>query len=182
MSNKETQTKTFIVDFLEVLVIGVAVFALAWIFLAEPLEVTGASMEPTLLNSEQIIVEKLSMNLNDLKRGDIIVFNSPQNPDVLLVKRLIGLPGDKVMISEGSVYLNGEKLEEMYVGAQITEGKKKLPEGQLATVPVDTFFLLGDNRENSTDSRDFGPIKQDEVVGKAVVVYYPLSNIRKIEH
>lgn len=182
MARNENTTKTFIGDFLEILVIGIAVFALAWIFLAEPLEVTGESMEPTLHNSEQIIVEKLSMSLGELQRGDIVVFNSPEEPDILVVKRLIGLPGDKVLIQEGEVYLNGEKLSEIYIGAQITQGKNKLPEGKLATVPTDTYFVLGDNRSNSTDSRDFGPVKQDEIVGKAVVVYYPFSNFRKIEH
>lgn len=181
MEDTSKLIKTIFADFIEILIIGIAVFALGWIFLAEPLEVTGESMEPTLHDKEQIIVEKLSMNFGELERGDIVVFNSPENPDILIIKRLIGLPGDTVMLEDGKVYLNGNMLEETYIrNGTETKGKTKLKEGVEAKIPNDTVFVLGDNRTNSTDSREFGPVKTEDVIGRAFMVYYPFDSFRKV--
>lgn len=181
MALQKKLVKNFFADFTEVLIIGVAVFALTWVFLAEPLEVTGDSMEPTLHDKEQILVEKMSMNFDELQRGDIIVFNSPENPKILIVKRIIGVPGDRITIQNEAVYLNGQQLEESYIGNGIkTEAKNALEDGVETSVPYQSYIVLGDNRTNSTDSRDFGPIKKEEIVGKAVMVYYPFSENRML--
>lgn len=183
MAIQKNFIKNFFADFTEVLIIGVAVFALAWVFLAEPLEVTGDSMEPTLHNKEQILVEKVSMNFDELQRGDIIVFNSPENPKILVIKRIIGIPGDIVVIEDNAVILNGQQLKELYLKeGTITEAKNTLEEGVKTQVPFNSYIVLGDNRTNSTDSRDFGPIKEEEIVGKAIMVYYPFSNNRMIKN
>ena len=173
--------KNILVDAIELLIIGIAIFALAWIFLAEPLEVTGDSMVPTLSNKEQIIVEKVSMNFGELERGDIVVFNSPENGKDLLVKRLIGRPGDIITIIDGGVYLNEKLIEENYLSDnRATSGKKTIQENQPIAVPDGKYFVLGDNRLNSTDSRDFGLVDEEEMIGKAVIVYYPVENFRVI--
>lgn len=176
---KSKSAKDIIADLIEILIIGVAVFAIAWIFLAEPVEVTGESMYPTLLDKEQLIVEKVSMNFGEVERGDIVVFNSPEQPEILVIKRVIALPGDSVMLSEGNVILNGNTLIEDYLAAETsTRGKLKLKEGESVKVPDGTIFVLGDNRGNSTDSRDFGPISQDSIVGTAYLIYYPMNEFR----
>lgn len=181
MAIQQKQLKSLFADFTEILIIGVAVFALAWVFLAEPLEVTGESMEPTLHDKEQIIVEKVSMNFEELKRGDIVVFNSPENPKILIIKRIIGLAGDLITIQNNSVYLNNELLEESYLGdGTLTQAKDALVEGIETRVPYKSVVVLGDNRTNSSDSRDFGPIKEEEIIGKAIMVYYPFSEGRMI--
>ncbi len=181
MATQKNFIKSFFADFTEVLIIGIAVFALAWVFLAEPLEVTGESMEPTLHNKEQILVEKISMNFDELQRGDIIVFNSPENPKVLVIKRIIGIPGDIVTIQRNAVFLNGQQLEETYLEkGMLTEAKDMLAEGVKTQVPFKSYIVLGDNRTNSTDSRDFGPIKEEEIVGKAILIYYPFSSNRML--
>ena len=175
--------KSAIIDFTEIFVIGIAVFVLAWLFLAEPLEVAGESMTPTLNNKEQIIAEKLSMNFGELERGDIIVFNSPENKNMLLIKRIVALPGEKFSIKNNEIYINGEKYEETYLKSdENTEGSKSIKNGDSITVPQDSYVLLGDNREKSKDSREFGPIKKSEIIGKAVFVFYPLENLRVINN
>lgn len=181
MSDTQKLLKNFIVDATEILIISAAVIALAWVFLVEPLEVSGDSMAPTLHNKEQIVVEKVSMNFSELKHGDIVVFNSPENENMLVIKRLIGLPGDTVTIREGHVYLNNTQLDEPYLDSEITTKGKEIEEAQLVKVPSDAYFVLGDNRDNSMDSRDFGLVKMDKLVGKAVLVYYPFENIRVLK-
>lgn len=183
MANSQKIVKGLLADFVEILIIGIAVFALAWVFLAEPLEVSGESMEPNLVDREQIIVEKISMTFGEITRGDVVVFNSPEEDKELVIKRVIGIPGDTVMIQNGGIILNGTPLEEPYVkNDTITEGKSKLREGVSAKIPPNAYFLLGDNRENSTDSRELGPISNDAVIGKAVLVYYPFDSFRKVNN
>jgi signal peptidase I len=178
MTDSKKLFKNILVDFAEVFFIGLAVFALAWIFLAEPLEVTGDSMTPTLHDKEQIIVEKMSMNFNELKRGDIIVFESKENKNVLLVKRVVGLPGESIMITEDTVFIDGKELFELYIGEDIhTIDEEHQTE---IVVPYNEYYVLGDNRENSNDSRSFGTIHKDEVIGRVVLVHYPFSNFRLI--
>ena len=180
MTQTKKIVKNILADVIEILIIGIAVFALAWIFLAEPLEVTGDSMKPTLQTSEQIIVEKLSMNFGEIESGDIVVFNSPEDPSSLIIKRVIGLPGDKINIRNGKVFVNEEVIEEPYLEENTTTDGKRLLPTQTIKVPYEQYFVLGDNRVNSTDSRDFGTINEDEIVGKAVFVYFPVGNMRKI--
>jgi signal peptidase I len=132
-------------------------------------------MEPSLFSGEYVIVSKLSYRLGRPQRGDIIVFHFPRDPKEEYIKRVIGLPGDQVVISDGFVYVNGQRLDEVYLRAKPNySGNWTVPEGQL--------FVLGDNRNNSSDSHNWGTVPMDYVVGKAVLVYWPPPAWGLIEH
>jgi signal peptidase I len=164
----------FLVDVLETLVLSVVLFV-GINMVSARIRVDGASMEPTLLSGEYVVVSRLSYRLGSPQRGDIIVFHFPRNPEEEYIKRVIGLPGDEVEVKSGSVYVNGELLEEGYL--QVTtryNGAWKVPEGQL--------FVLGDNRNNSSDSHDWGTVPMEYVIGKAVLVYWPPPAWGLVDH
>lgn len=128
--------------------------------------VDGSSMEPSLHNEELLIVSRLAYKLSSPKTGDIIVFYLPLDPGQEYIKRVIGLPGDTVEINGRQVYVNQQLLDEPYIAARtISTGTWAVPEGQL--------FVMGDNRNNSSDSRAWGTVPLADVVGKALVVYWP---------
>ena len=180
MSNKKI--KTVIADYLLTLTIFALVFSVVYFFVGQLFEVTGESMVPNFQDKEQLLAEKISVNLSNLERGDVIIFKNPFENDRLLIKRIIGLPGEKFQISNGLVYINGEKLTENYLpeGTQ-TKGRRLLEEGPEYTIPANSFVVLGDNREKSTDSRDWGYVKNEMIVGRAVLVYYPIKNMRIVK-
>jgi signal peptidase I len=164
-------------------------------------EVEQSSMENTLFEGQQLIVSKLSYAFDEPKRGDIIIFlENEEKGNVIdtfirslkgrfsssdeiaaeqerLVKRVIGVPGDEIDIQDGSVFINGEKLEESYANGETLPGNIELP----ITVEEDELFVIGDNREVSRDSRDFGPIDVKQVEGKAVFRIYPFNKMGKVE-
>lgn len=183
MANKKLRHA--LLDFFELLVIALGIIAFSWFFLAEPLEVTGDSMLPSLRNEEQIIAEKLSSSFSEIERGEIVVFyspkGSPNGDERLLIKRVIGLPSDSVSINNGKVFVNGTEIKEGYL-AEGTDTKAKSSDKnqQLIKAGADQYVLLGDNRDNSTDSRNFGAINKDLIVGKAFLVYSPTDSIRFI--
>jgi signal peptidase I len=169
------------VDFVEVLTIAFGVFIFAYFFIAQLLKVNGTSMLPTLQDGEQILAEKVTIKINALNRGEIIIFEHPQKPGVLLVKRVIGLPGERIKIFEGNVYINDMILDEDYLpyGTQ-TPALNFLGENKTFQIPQNSYMLMGDNRKASSDSRDWGPVNSSTIVGRAVLIYYPLSNFRFI--
>ncbi|MGQ9571687.1 MAG: signal peptidase I [Dehalococcoidia bacterium] len=159
-------------------------------------KVEGSSMFPSLEDGQYIIVNKLAYAQFDLGifdflpffdagedstrhlfggpgRGDVVVFQSPTNPDRDFIKRVIGLPGDEVEIRDGLVYINGEPLDEPYISGTTT----CLSRWCSLTVPEEHFFVLGDHRNNSSDSRQFGPIPEKNIIGKAWFSYWPLSDV-----
>jgi signal peptidase I len=132
-------------------------------------------MNPTLISGEYVIVNRVSYRLGSPQRGDIIVFHFPRDPREEYIKRVIGLPGDQVEINQGQVYVNGQPLEESYLKVKTNySGTWQVPEGQL--------FVLGDNRNNSSDSHDWGTVPMDYVVGKAILVYWPPPEWGLIDH
>jgi signal peptidase I len=132
-------------------------------------------MRPTLENGEFVLVSKLSYRLGEFKRGDIIVFHFPLDPKEELIKRVIGLPGDRVKVEGNRVYLNGLLLNEEYIfEAPLYSGEWTVTEGSL--------FVLGDNRNNSNDSKDWGLLPQENVVGRAVLIYWPPPMWSVLEH
>lgn len=148
-----------------------AVFAvLLNMFVIQPTTVRGQSMEPTLHTEERVLVEKLSFRFRPPQRGDVIVLQLPKEP-IPFVKRVIGLPGETIEIHRGIVYIDGVPLNEEYV--------RQTPVGELPPVRVLTgsVFVLGDNRNNSNDSRAFGIVSEDEIVGRAWLRYWPLRQI-----
>lgn len=174
--------KKTLMDIFEYMIIGAAVFGLTYVFAGQLLRVAGDSMVPNFHDGEQIVAEKISLKLNNPKRGDILVFNHPTFPGRFVIKRVIGLPGETIKISEGSVYINNVLLQESYLdpGVKTTSGKY-LEENMEVIVPSNSYILLGDNRSNSTDSREWGPIKKETIEGKGLLVYYPFNKIRIIK-
>lgn len=170
-------------DFLEIVFVGATVFILVYLFIGQLLEVSGDSMLPNLHNDEQIIAEKISTKFGPPEREEIIIFRHPTNNGRLLIKRVIGLPGDTVEISNGNVYLNNKLLEEPYLNEQnSTFGNSAIEENTLYEIPGNAYLLMGDNRTESSDSRSFGFVDQEYIVGRALLVYYPLDSIRLIKH
>ncbi len=146
------------------------------VFLAQATRVEGQSMEPNLHTNERVIIEKLSYRFHDPQRGDIVVLKPPHRTRIPLIKRVIGLPGDWVEIRDGAVYVNGEKLDEQYLD-QVTLGT--MPPRQ---VPEESIFVMGDNRRASNDSRAFGTVPFDDIIGKAWFRYWPLDKVGLVTH
>ncbi|HNM37471.1 MAG TPA: signal peptidase I, partial [Anaerolineales bacterium] len=162
-AEETTNWKRFVLDVIETLVLAVILFV-GINSVSARVRVDGFSMQPTLQDGEFVLVSKLSYKFGDFQRGDIIVFDFPMNPDEELVKRIIGVPGDHVMVRDSHVYVNEQMLNENYIAqAPLYSGDWIVPDG--------TLFVLGDNRNNSNDSKDWGLLPQGNVVGKAVLIY-----------
>lgn len=172
--NTENGLVRFLVDVFETILLSLLLF-LAINAISARIRVDGFSMEPTLHSGEYVIVNKVSYRLGEPARGDIIVFHFPRKPDQEYIKRVIGLPGDSVRIADGRVYVNEIALHEPYIFADPAYvGSWTVPEGEL--------FVLGDNRNNSSDSHNWGFVPNDQVIGKAVFVYWPPTQWGIIEH
>jgi len=176
--------RSVLFEVLETLVLTVVIFVGIQTFIAQPYKVEQLSMENTLLPGQYVLVDKLTPRWTPYSRGDIVVFQPPaswaaETNGVPLIKRVIGLPGDDVALRAGKVYVNGAKLDEPYLfgedgAAQPTEPAS---EGQSEwVVPDGDLFVMGDHRENSADSRTFGPIDLGLVVGRAWLRYWPVSS------
>jgi len=155
------------------LVISLAISGFIIIFLYQPVKVEGTSMMPGLDDQERIFINKFVYRLEPIERGDIIVFRYPRDPSKSYIKRVIGVAGDRVRIEDGQVYLNGHRLREPYVPSRFADDRS-YPE---VVVPPRSFFLLGDHRTMSDDSRDFGPVDERFVYGKAVFGYWPVDKL-----
>ena len=169
-------------NFFQTLFILVSAFLIVYFFIGQLLEVTGNSMYPNFKDKEQLVAEKISIKSKGLKRGDIAILKHPFQKDKLLIKRVIGLPGEKIKIEGGYVFINGEKLEESYLPENTyTKGGKTLEEGFEYTIRDNSYVVMGDNRGESTDSREWGYVNKDLFVGKGVLIYYPISELRIIK-
>ncbi|MFI5262030.1 MAG: signal peptidase I [Candidatus Limnocylindrales bacterium] len=167
-------------EVLETLVLTIVIFLLIQNFVAQPYQVEQESMENTLQPGQYVLVDKLTPRFNDYQRGDIIVFNPPgQAPgspaEVPFIKRIIGLPGDRIDFRNGDVYVNGVKLDEPYLyGDQPTQAGAM---GSTVVVPADSYFGMGDHRADSTDSRVFGFIARSDIIGRAWLRYWPITDL-----
>jgi signal peptidase I len=163
----------------------VAVLVLLGVFVAQPVVVEGTSMLPQLHDGERLLVDKLvyykinSFSWGHLERGDIIVFWYPRDPDKSYVKRVIGLPGETVEVRNGVVFINGQELKEPYLDV---ERNQSLPTFPLKKVDEHFYFVMGDNRDNSSDSRYWGTVPEKYIYGKAFFRYWNPSNIGFINH
>lgn len=158
------------------LVISVLTAAFCVLFLYQPVKVEGTSMLPGLEDQERIFVNKFVYHLEPISRGDVIVFRYPRDPSTSYIKRVIGVAGDRIRIVAGLVYVNGEPLAEDYVPQQYVDWQSK-PE---IVVPPGSFFMMGDHRNMSRDSREFGPVAEKFIVGKAVFGYWPMEKLGKV--
>ncbi|MCI7813877.1 MAG: signal peptidase I [Lachnospiraceae bacterium] len=172
--------KSIVSNIIWILVMLLAVFLIVE-YVGQRTQVSGRSMEDTLHNGDNLIVDKISYRFRDPERFDIIVFPPNENEKTYYIKRIIGLPGETVQIVDGKIYINGEVLEENY-------GKEVMKEAGRASTPIvlggDEYFVLGDNRNNSTDSRypSVGNVKRSSIVGRAWVRIWPLSDFGVLKH
>jgi signal peptidase I len=149
------------------------------VFIYQPVKVEGTSMMPALTDQERIFINKFTYRFGtgNIERGDMVVFFYPLDPTKSYIKRVIGVPGDTVQIDNGTVYVNGERLAEPYVP---DEYRDRLPR-PLETVPADHYFVLGDHRSSSNDSRAWGTVPRSNIYGKAVFVYWPLDKMGRLK-
>jgi signal peptidase I len=176
-------------EVLETLVLTVVIFFGIQAFVAQPYKVQQGSMENTLLPDQYVLVDKLSPRWDAYSYGDIIVFKPPatwtQGSDVPFIKRVIGLPGDTVELKQGLVYVNNVKVVEPYIfkdDAGVQQQSFPAPGGASRwVVPAGELFVMGDHREDSADSRNFGPIDISNVVGRAWLRYWPFNKLGFIE-
>ena len=153
-------------------------FAVIYVYVGQSSYVQGASMEPTFHTGDRIITSKITYKVRDIQRGDVVVITSPQNDNLHLIKRVVGLAGDTIRIQEGKVYLNDQLLEEDYISGETPLWESGyVVEGESYTVPEGFIFVLGDNRKQSSDSREFGYVPVENVIGQAVYRYYPLDQL-----
>lgn len=168
------RSKHWLRDILETVLIAFILAFLLRMFVVESFLVQGTSMHPTLHDNEYLLVDKLVYRLGSLRRSDVVVFRYPMNPSKDFIKRVVAVAGDRVRIEDGRLYVNGEYVPEPYV---LNRDRGDMPE---RIVPPGHIFVLGDNRVNSEDSRSFGTVSMNLVVGRAFVVWWPPTDIRRV--
>jgi signal peptidase I len=151
--------------------IGISVIASLIIVtvLYQPVRVEGTSMQPGLRDQDRLFIDKFFFRFEKISRGDVIVFHYPRDPEKSYIKRVVALPGDRLRIDHGQVWLNGKRLLENYVPEEYRDSRSYAE----MVVPEDTYFMMGDHRSISSDSREFGPVERSLIYGKAVFVYWP---------
>lgn len=174
---------SFVMDILETIIFVGSIFIVIYLFILSPHQVKGASMEPTFESGDYILTSKITYKLHDPEQNDVVVFKSPQNPEIDFIKRVIALRGQKIKVINNEVFVNGEILQEPYISAPTTlfEGGF-IQNGIELTVPDGYLFVMGDNRPRSSDSRDFGFIPIKNVIGKVFFRYFPPQKIGGIKN
>jgi signal peptidase I len=166
--------KRFALDIIETIVLAVILY-FGINAISARVRVDGFSMNPTLQNGEYVLVNRLAYQIDNPQRGDIIVFIIPTNQEQELIKRVIGLPGETVSVRQNQVLIDGIPLEEAYIAqAPLYSGEWIVPEGNL--------FVLGDNRNGSSDSHQWGVLPMENVIGKALIIYWPPPEWKLINH
>jgi signal peptidase I len=142
-------------------------------FLYQPVRVEGTSMLPRLEDRDRLFINKFVYHIASIERGDVVVFRYPRDPEKSYIKRVIALPGDHIRIDHGTVVLNGNPLREDYVPLRFRDTRSMAE----MVVPNDSYFMMGDHRSISSDSREFGPVNRELIYGKAVFVYWPAKDV-----
>lgn len=175
---------TFFIDTIQTLLLVFAVFLVIYTFLFRPFQVSGNSMHPTFLDKEYILTNLITLRLNKPKVGDVVVFKAPNDPEKDYIKRVIGVPGDTVSIKDGEVYVNGNRLnQKVYLNSTVkTYGGSFLHDNETVTVPENSYFVLGDNRSGSSDSREWGFVSFKSIIGQSLFVYWPLDKMELIKN
>lgn len=179
-----SSVSTIFLDFVETLVIGISLFLVIYLFFMQPHQVSGQSMEPTLMNGDYVLTDKVSYRTGDPKRGDVVVIHAPEAANCPtgtgcdFIKRMIGLPGDSIEIKDNHIYLNGALLEESYIAPEVTTLPGNYTRDRIVTLADNQYFVVGDNRMHSSDSRAWGPITKEGIVGRAFFRYWPMKDVQ----
>ncbi len=167
---------SFFFEILQTLVFAISIFLFVYLLLLQPHKIKGSSMEPNFHDGEYLLTDKISYRLHTPERGDVIVFKAPPDYVDEFIKRIIGIPGDTVSVKNSKVFVNGREIPEAYIPAEYhTYAGRFADEGAVLTVPADEYFVLGDNREHSLDSRNIGFIGKDKITGRAWLIYWPVN-------
>ena len=185
---KKASTGRTILEYAVLAIVAIAVALLIQAFLVKPYRIPSESMESTLLIGDRVLVDRASWRFSDPERTDIVVFHPPFIGPVL-IKRIIGMPGDEISLQDGAVFVNGEPLDEPYVREVAGEPVPSRPFDnglpwslqEPYTVPADSYFVMGDNRIDSGDSREFGPVSRSQLVGHAFARYWPPARIGGVD-
>ncbi len=159
------------------LLISAGVSVLIILFLYQPVRVEGTSMLPRLEDHDRLFINKFVYHISSIERGDVVVFHYPRDPEKSYIKRVIALPGDSLRIDQGQVWVNGKALAEMYVPTMYRDSRSYAA----TVIPDDCFFVMGDHRSISSDSREFGVVERDLIYGKAVFVYWPARDVGEVK-
>jgi signal peptidase I len=168
-------------DIAETVTIGASFFLIVYLFFMQPHQVNGRSMVPTFNSGDYLLTNKVSYRTGEPQRGDIVVFHAPEEASCPagtgcdFIKRIIAVPGDSITIKDNAYIVNGEKLDESYIPDDFKTNPGKFIEGRIVTLGENEYFVSGDNREFSSDSRVWGPIGKEDIVGKAFLRYWPSS-------
>lgn len=170
-----SQVRRFLVELIETILLALFLF-LAINFVSARIRVDGVSMEPTFQLGDYVVVNRLAYRGGEIERGDIVVFPAPTDPELDYIKRVIALPGDTIAVYNGAVVVNGVTLQEPYL--------REPQNGNFAEriVPEGSVFVMGDNRNNSDDSRSWGFLQMESIIGKAIFRYWPITNMTVVEH
>jgi signal peptidase I len=172
-SPKSNATVSHLRLWLRDVLISVAASFMIITFLYQPVRVEGTSMQPQLRDQDRLFINKFVYRFENISRGDVVVFHYPRDPEKSYIKRVIALPGDSLRIDAGRVYVNGERVEDDYVPRAYRDSRS-MPE---IVIPANEYFVMGDHRSISSDSRDFGPVARDLIYGKAAFVYWPADDL-----
>lgn len=171
-----------LIELIEFIAIIGAILVVVRFFVAEPHKVSGHSMVPNFQDGDYIITNKLVTRLDNLQRGKVIILQNPRNKDQVFIKRIVGLPLEQVSLQGGQVYINNKLFSEPYLPpGTLTPGESFLTEGESITIPEDQYFVMGDNRGASSDSREWGPISKDLIIGDAWLRYWPVQKFTLIK-
>jgi signal peptidase I len=174
-------------DLIETIAISLSIFLVVYLFLMQPHQVNGQSMVPNFQNGEHVMTDKITYKMRDPLRGEIVVFHAPpaagcaEGTGCDFIKRIIAIPGDTIAVKDNAVWVNGEKLPEPYIPAdyEILAGRATL--NQEIYLGSNEYFVVGDNRPHSSDSRSWGAITKDDIVGRVFLRYWPPKEISLIQ-
>ncbi len=168
-----------LLSFFEITAIFTGVVMVCYLILGQILEVTGESMAPLIQDKERILAEKISPKFSKFNRGEIVVFTSVENGKSLIIKRVIAIPGDNVALNSSHVFVNDQLIKEPYLSTNTeTHAAKFLNEATVYKVPENNYFVMGDNRAKSIDSRTWGPVPAENILGRAILIYQPITKMR----
>jgi signal peptidase I len=174
----------FLIDTVQTLVLVFAVFLVIYVFLFRPFQVSGISMYPNFLDKEYILTNIIGLKFTLPKLGDVIVFKAPNDPEKDYIKRVIGVPGDTIMVANGDVYVNQKLMDQSsFLNPAVkTYGGLFLRESTPVTVPANYYFVMGDNRTGSSDSREWGFVPFGNIVGESLYVYWPPDKMGTVKN
>lgn len=178
----------FFLDLIETVAIALSIFLVIYLFLVQPHQVNGQSMAPNFADSEYVLTDKISYQFGSPERGDVIVFHAPPEANCAegtgcdFIKRIVGLPGETVEVKNQHIYINSQMLPEPYLKDDVATRAGDYTQGKSVKLGSDEYFVCGDNRPYSSDSRSWGPIKRSDIIGKAFFRYWPVERMGVIQH